>query len=203
MFSILFANNVIQVHQSTYSTKANSTTLGLVKVKGENILSDGTLVIPTVPDNMLMYFSMLISETSENSGKYTFMDEPTNDDIINIINDSYCLIFDCGNNYYSYYYPNYELTEDNDTGNVLAIKFSFISTNSGKPILNIFNGKCNFDESYTWTYKYIDLSANATKTTPGVVKACTNIANVTDTANLMGAFNNLLEQMRAAGMMIS
>nr|DAO79685.1 MAG TPA: Head fiber protein [Crassvirales sp.] len=43
----------------------------------------------------------------------------------------------------------------------------------------------------------------ATKTEPGVVKACTNIADVTDTANLMGAFNNLLKQMRAAGMMIS
>lgn len=43
----------------------------------------------------------------------------------------------------------------------------------------------------------------ATKIEPGVVKACTNIADVTDTANLMGAFNNLLKQMRAAGMMIS
>ena len=42
----------------------------------------------------------------------------------------------------------------------------------------------------------------ATKTEPGIVKACTNIADVTDTANLMGAFNNLLKQMRAAGMMI-
>lgn len=203
MFSILFANNAITVNQYNYAVKATSTTFGLVKVKGEDILSDGTLVIPTIPNNMLRYFYMIIRETSENSGKYTFNEEPTSDDINNIINDNYCLMFDCGNSFYSYYYPNYELIEDDDNGYVSAIKFSFISTNSGKPILNIFNGSHNLDEdSYTWTYKYIDLSANATKTTPGVVKACTNIANVTDTANLMGAFNNLLEQMRAAGMMI-
>lgn len=43
----------------------------------------------------------------------------------------------------------------------------------------------------------------ATKTEPGIVKTCTNIADVTDTANLMGVFNNLLKQMRDAGMMIS
>lgn len=46
-------------------------------------------------------------------------------------------------------------------------------------------------------------SSSASKTSPGLVKACTNIADVTDSANLMGAFNNLLKQMRAAGMMIS
>lgn len=183
--------------------KANSVRLGLVKVNSQDILSDGTLVIPTVPNDILKFFSIIIIETSKNSGKYTFRDEPTYDDISNIIDDTYCLIFDSGNSFYSYYYPNYELTE-NDDGNPVAIKFSFITTNSGKPILNIFNGKTTSDgESYTWTYEYINLSANATKTTPGVVKACTNIANVTDTANLMGAFNNLLEQMRTAGMMIS
>ena len=204
IFEITLSDNTIRVTKHEPKNIANSTTLGLVKVNDKDILSDGTLVIPTVPNNMLRYFYILISETSENSGKYTFNEEPTHDDITNIINDSYCLIFDCGKVYYSYYYPNYELTEDTDNGDVLAIKFSFISTNSGKPILNIFNGENNLDgESYTWTYEYIDLSANATKTTPGIVKACTNIANVTDSANLMGAFNNLLEQMRAAGMMIS
>lgn len=132
------------------------------------------------------------------------MNEPTSNDIENIINDNYYLAFTESKDYfYRCYFPNYEFTYDNNNY-TLAFKFSFITTNSGKFMLNIFNGKHNIDNySYTWTYEYIDLSANATKTTPGVVKACTNIADVTDTANLMGAFNNLLKQMRDAGMMIS
>lgn len=198
-------DNTHKVFTQNIALTATSSRLGLVKVNNKNITSDGTLIIPTLPDNILEYYYIYISEISENSGKCTFMDEPTNDDIRNIINNWYCLIFaKSGENYDNCYYPNYELTEDIDNGDISAIKFSFITTNSGKPILNIFNGKHNLDEdSYTWTYEYIDLSANATKTTPGVVKACANIANVTDTANLMGAFNNLLEQMRTAGMMIS
>lgn len=201
-FNILFANNAITARQGSYGVRATSNKFGLVKVRDGNITSDGTLIIPTIPDYVLTYYSVSISETSENSGKYTFNQELTNDDINNIIDNYYCLIFIGGNVFNEYYYPNCELIEDTDEGTILTIKFSFITTKSGKPILNIFNGENNFDGSYTWTYKYIDLSANATKTTPGVVKACTNIANVTDTANLMGAFNNLLEQMRAAGMMI-
>ena len=197
-------DNTHEVFIQNIILTANNDRLGLVKVDNAHIDSNGKLIFPTVPNRILQYYDLYISETSENSGKYIFDEEPTDDDISNIINNTYCLIFDCGKVYYSYYYPNYELIEDTDNGNVLVIKFSFISTNSGKPILNIFNGENNLDgESYTWTYEYIDLSANATKTTPGVVKACTNIANVTDSANLMGAFNNLLEQMRAAGMMIS
>ena len=204
-FETTLSNNTVRVIRSNPINRANSTVLGLVKVDNKNITSDGKLIIPTVPNNILEYYSLYISEIGENSGKCTFMDEPTNDDIRNIINSYYCLIFSkSGENFDSYYYPNCELTEDIDNGDISAIKFSFITTNSSKPILNIFNGKHNLDEdSYTWTYEYIDLSANATKTTPGIVKACTNIANVTDSANLMGAFNNLLEQMRAAGMMIS
>ena len=204
-FYKIFANNACKAQRYQHDLKATNTRLGLVKVDNKNITSDGKLIIPTIPNNIIEYYNLYISETSENSGKYIFLDELTNDDIRNIINSYYCLIFSkFGENFNSCYYPNYELTEDIDNGDISAIKFSFIATNSSKPILNIFNGKHNLDEdSYTWTYEYIDLSANATKTTPGVVKACTNIANVTDTANLMGAFNNLLEQMRAAGMMIS
>lgn len=203
VFNLNLKNNILKTQKIEIIKKASSDRLGLVKVNNKNITSDGTLVFPTIPNNILQYFYLTISETSKNSGKYIFNEEPTNEDISNIIDNSYCLIFDSGNNFYSCYYPNFE-TNETDDGSVSAIKFSFITTNSGKSILNIFNGENNPNEgSYTWTYEYIDLSANATKTTPGVVKACTNIANVTDTANLMGAFNNLLEQMRAAGMMIS
>lgn len=203
-FETTLSNNTVRVIRSNRKNQANSTTFGLVKVNDENINREGKLIIPTMPNDILKYYNLYISETSENSGKYIFMGEPTNEDIGNIINDYYCLIFSkSGEIFDSHYYPNYELTEDIDNGCISAIKFSFITTNSGKPILNIFNGNYNFNEnSYTWTYEYIDLSANATKTTPGVVKACANIANVTDSANLMGAFNNLLEQMRVAGMMI-
>ena len=180
---------------------ANSNRLGLVKVDDAHIDSNGKLIFPTVPNRILQYYDLYISEIGENSGKYTFDEEPTSDNIDNIINSFYCLIFSGGG---SVYYPNYKFTHSDYGDYIFTIKFSFITINSGKPILNIFNGENNLDgKSYTWTYEYIDLSANATKTTPGVVKACTNIANVTDTANLMGAFNNLLEQMRAAGMMIS
>lgn len=202
-FETTLSNNTIRVIRNSPSNRANSTILGLVKVDNKNITSDGKLIIPSLPNNFLEYYNLYISETGKNSGKCTFMDEPTTEDISNIINDYFCLIFSkSGESFESCYYPNYELIE-NDYGNISAIKFSFITTNSGKPILNIFNGEYNSDgESYTWTYKYIDLSANATKTTPGIVKACSNIANVTDSANLMGAFNNLLEQMRTAGMMI-
>lgn len=180
---------------------ANNNRLGLVKVDKEHIDSNGKLIFPTIPDNILSYYCLYMSETGKNSGKYIFDEEPpTFSNINDLYNGYYCLILAAGSNVY---YSNYEFIED-ENGELSAIKFSFITTNSGKPILNIFNGKTNPDgASYTWTYKYIDLSANATKTTPGIVKACTNIANVTDTANLMGAFNNLLEQMRAAGMMIS
>lgn len=203
-FETTLSNNTIRVIRNSPSNRANSTMLGLVKVDNKNITSDGKLIIPSVPDNILEYYSFSIIETSKNSGKYTFGSEPTYDNIDNIINNYCCVIFDGGEIYTENYYPNCELIENTEEGNLSAIKFSFIATSSGKPILNVFNGKYNSDnDSYTWTYEYIDLSANATKTTPGVVKACTNIANVTDTANLMGAFNNLLEQMRAAGMMIS
>lgn len=204
-FYKIFDNNICKAQKYQHDLKATSTRFGLVKVNDKDINREGKLIIPTMPDNILSYYNLYISEVGKNSGKYTFEEEPTSEDVNNIINNWYFLIFSkSGENFDSCYYPNYELTEDIDNGYISAIKFSFITTNSGKPILNIFNGKYNIDEnSYTWTYEYIDLSANATKTTPGVVKACTNIANVTDTANLMGAFNNLLEQMRAAGMMIS
>lgn len=71
----------------------------------------------------------------------------------------------------------------------LNIVYIYLNRDTDKVIIN----------SYGQTVKDIK---KATKTKPGIVKACTNIADVTDTANLMGAFNNLLEQMRAAGMMI-
>lgn len=43
----------------------------------------------------------------------------------------------------------------------------------------------------------------ATKTERGSVKAAVNVADVTDSANLMGAFNQLLANLRAAGIIIA
>lgn len=74
-----------------------------------------------------------------------------------------------------------------------------VTTTNGDNYLNTITIT---NSSISCTAELIKISA-ATKTAPGVVKACTNIADVTDTANLMGAFNNLLKQMRDAGMMIS
>lgn len=69
-------------------------------------------------------------------------------------------------------------------------------------VINVIKITC--DEEDAWIeINNIGQPINANKVDAGLVKACTNIADVTDSANLMGAFNNLLKQMRAAGMMIS
>lgn len=50
--------------------------------------------------------------------------------------------------------------------------------------------------------KLVDDIGNATKTTPGLVKATTNIADVASTDTIVGAFNQLLKGLREAGILI-
>lgn len=105
--------------------------------------------------------------------------------------------------------PNNEEMVNETYGNIKILSYirdvtgylvisAIVTTKDGKSYLNnIISNDGNI------TSNVIELGGIASKTSPGLVKACTNIADVTDSANLMGAFNNLLKQMRAAGMMIS